>query len=160
MFVDGSQCLKDFATTATRQSFPQPELRRILVAAPPSSRESAGGYGAMSRTRLWSFGGQSRKPANVAIHTGTADDGNQPSLCAATKKGDVSTKVGQSSLHWSRHNASIATTSCPQYCFTVTPLRHRLDCSVFCDRSLQCEHRFATVFLEQRCTVCKTRSFF
>ena len=83
-----------------------------------------------------------QKPANVGIHTGTADDGNQPSLCAATKKGDVSTKVGQSSLHWSRHNASIATTSCPQYCFTVTPLRHRLDCSVFCDRSLQCEHRW------------------
>ena len=57
-------------------------------------------------------------------------------------------------------DASIATTSCPQCCFMVTPLRHRLDCSVFCDRSLQCEHRFATVFLEQRCTVCKTRSFF
>ena len=31
----------------------QPELRRVLV--PPSRRESAGGYGAISRTPLWSF---------------------------------------------------------------------------------------------------------
>ena len=131
MFVDGASVRKASTTTATRQSFPQPELRRILVAAPPSRRESAGGHGDISRTPLWSFGGQSRKPANVGIHTGTADDGNQPSLYAATRKADVSTKVGQSSLHWSRHNASTATTSCPQYCFIVTPLRHRLDCSVF-----------------------------
>ena len=60
-----------------------------------------------------------------------ADDGHQPSLSAAARKADVSTKVGQSSLHWPRHIASIATTSCPQYCFMVTPLRHRLDCAVF-----------------------------
>ena len=74
------------------------------------------------------------------------DDGNQPSLCAATSKADVSTNVGQSSLHWSRTIASTATTSCPQCCFMVPPLRHRLDSSVFCDRSLQCKHRIATVF--------------
>ena len=55
---------------------------------------------------------------------------------------------------------ALRATSCPQYCFMVTPLRHRLDCSVFCDRSLQCEHRFATVFLEQRCTVCKNSILF
>ena len=48
-----------------------PELRRILVAVPPSRRESAGGYGAISRAPLWSFGGQGRKPANVGIHTKT-----------------------------------------------------------------------------------------
>ena len=53
-----------------------------------------------------------------------ADDGNRPSLCAATRKADVSTKFGQSSLHWSRHTAGTATTSCPQYCFMVMPHRH------------------------------------
>ena len=41
-----------------------------------------------------------------------ADDGNLPSLCAATRKTDVSTKVGQSELHWSRRTAIIATASC------------------------------------------------
>ena len=49
-----------------------------------------------------------------------ADDGNQPSLCAAIRKANVSTKVGQSSVHWSRHIASTATASCPRYCFMVT----------------------------------------
>ena len=88
-----------------------------------------------------------------------ANDGYHPGLCAATRKADVSTKVGQSSLHWSKHIANTATTFCPRCCFLVTPLRHRLDCSVFCDRSLQCKHRFATVFPEQKCTVCKTRFF-
>ena len=34
-----------------------------------SRRELAGGCGAMPRTPLWSFGGQGRKPANVAVHT-------------------------------------------------------------------------------------------
>ena len=80
-----------------------------------------------------------------------AEDENQPSLCAATRKADVSTKVGQSSLQWSRHIASTATTSCPRYCFMVTPLRHRLDCSVFCDRSLQCKHLLEIIDL------CKAR---
>ena len=51
--------------------FAQPELHRQLVAVPPSRSESAGGYGALSRTPLWSFRGQSRKPANVGIHTKT-----------------------------------------------------------------------------------------
>ena len=54
------------ATTATGQTFAQPQLRRVLVAVPP-----AGGYGAMSRTALWSFGGQGRKSANVGVHTET-----------------------------------------------------------------------------------------
>ena len=38
--------------------------------------------------------------------------------------------------------------------------RHRLDCFVFCDRSLQRKHRFATALLEQRFSVRKPRSFF
>ena len=160
MSMGGSGVREASAMTATRKSFAQPELRRIRVVVPPSRRESAGGYGAISRTPLQSFGGESRKPANFGIRTRNAGDGNQPSLCAATRKADVSIKVGQSSLHWSRHIASTATTACPRYCFMVTPLRHRLDCSVFCDRSLQCKHRFATVFPERRCTVCKTRTFF
>ena len=89
-----------------------------------------------------------------------ADDGSQPSLCAATREADVSTKVGQGSLCWSRHTASTATTSCPRFCFMATSHRHRLDCFVFCDRSFQRKHRFATVFLGQRYSVRKTRSFF
>ena len=75
-----------------------------------------------------------------------ADDGNQPNLCAATRK---SRRVNQSSLNWSRHTASTATTSCPRYCFMAMPHRHRLDCFVFCDRSLQRKHRFATFFLTE-----------
>ena len=75
-----------------------------------------------------------------------ADDGHQPSLCAATRKADVSTKVGQRSRHWSRHTASTSTTSCPRFCFMAMLHRHRLDCFVFCDPSLQRKHRFATVF--------------
>ena len=59
------------ATTATGQAFAQPELRRVLVAVPPSRRKPAGGYGTISRTPLWSFGGQGRKPANVGVHTET-----------------------------------------------------------------------------------------
>ena len=111
MFMDGASVREASTTTATRQAIVQPEFRRILVAVPLSGRESAGGDGAKSMTPLWSI----RKPAN-------ADDGNQPSLCVATRKVDVSTKVGQSSLHWSRHIASTATKSCLQYCFMVTPL--------------------------------------
>ena len=71
MPVDGAGFREASATTVMRQAFAQPELRRILVAVPPSRRESAGGYGATSRTPLWSFCGQSRKPANVGIHTTT-----------------------------------------------------------------------------------------
>ena len=72
-----------------------------------------------------------------------ANDGYHPCLCAATRKADVSTKVGQSPLRCSWLIVSTATTFCPRYCFMVTPTRHRLDCSVFCDRSLQCKHRVA-----------------
>ena len=109
MSMGGSGVREASAMTATRKSFAQPELRRIRVVVPPSRRESAGGYGAISRTPLQSFGGESRKPANFGIRTRNAGDGNQPSLCAATRKADVSIKVGQSSLHWSRHIASTAT---------------------------------------------------
>ena len=44
--------------------------------------------------------------------------------------------IGPSTLR-----ACIATTSCPRYCFMVTPLRHRLDCFVFCDQPLSRESR-------------------
>ena len=80
------------ATTATRQALTQPELCRILVALPPSRHLSAGGYGAEARKPLWSFGGQSRKPANVGSSYKNANDGSEPSLCAAPRKADVSTK--------------------------------------------------------------------
>ena len=71
MSVDGASVREASTTTATRQAFPQPESRRTLVAFPPSRRESADGYVSISRTPLWSFGGQRRKPANVGIHTKT-----------------------------------------------------------------------------------------
>ena len=145
--ISDEACVREAsATTATRQALAQPELRRVLVAVPPSRRESAGGCGTMRRTPLWSFGGQSRKLANVGIHTKNAYDGSRPNLYAATRKADVSTKVSQSSLHWSRHTANISTTSCPRFYFVA--MLHRLDCSVFCERCLECKHRFATVFLE------------
>ena len=117
-----------------------------FVALPPSRRKPAGGYGTISWTPLWSFGGQDRKPCERLIPDKNADDGNQPSLCAVTRKADVSAKVSQSSVHWSGHTASTATTSCPRFCFLVTPLRHHLDCSVFCDRSFQCRHRLKNGF--------------
>ena len=50
----------------------------------------------------WSFGGHGRKPANVGIH-------------AKTRTMEV-----RASLHWSRHIASTATTSCLQYCLSDT----------------------------------------
>ena len=48
---------------------------------------------------------RAENPANGGVHTNNVDDGNQPSLYAAARKADVSTKVGQSSRHWSRHTA-------------------------------------------------------
>ena len=71
MSMDGASIRKASATTAIRQASAQPELRKTPVAVPPSRREFAGGYGAISRTPLWSFGGQSRKPSNLGIHTKT-----------------------------------------------------------------------------------------
>ena len=159
MFTDGAGVRKASTTTATRQDFAQPELHRKLVSVPPRRRESAGGHGAISRTTLWSFNGQIRKPANVGLHTKTRTMENSQ-VCAVMRKADVSTKVGQNSLHSSKHTAKTETTSCPQCCFKVTPLRHRLDCSVFCHRSLQYKHQSAAVVPDQRCTVCKTRSIF
>ena len=55
----------------------------------------------------------------------------RPSQYDATRKADVSTRLGLRLLHWSRHIARSAKTSCPRYCFKVTPLRHRLDCFTF-----------------------------
>ena len=71
MFMDGTSVREASTTTVTRQVFAQPELRRMLAAVPLSRREPAGGYGAISRPRHWSFGGQGRKPANVGVHTKT-----------------------------------------------------------------------------------------
>ena len=75
-------------------------------------------------------------------------------------------KSGRVNQSWSElaplvhHPESIATKSCPRYCFAVTPLRHRLGCFVFCEQSLQRKHRIATVFITERYTVRQTRSFF
>ena len=146
MFLDGA-----YVRQAQRR---QPKDKLLLnlnyaeyfVALPPSRRKPAGGYGTISWTPLWSFSGQDRKPCERLIPDKNADDGNQPSLCAVTRKADVSAKVSQSSVHWSGHTASTATTSCPRFCFLVTPLRHHLDCSVFCGRSFQCRHRLKNGF--------------
>ena len=51
--------------------FERLQRRRTLVAVPPSRSESAGGHGAMSRPPPWSFGGQSRKFADVGVHKKT-----------------------------------------------------------------------------------------
>ena len=47
MSMDEACVREASATTATRQALAQPELRRVLVAVPPSRRESAGGCGTM-----------------------------------------------------------------------------------------------------------------
>ena len=92
------------ATTTTGQALAQPELRRVFAAVPPSRREPASRRGTISRPPHWSFGGQGRKPANIGIQT-------------KTRTMDV-----RASLHWSRHIASTATTSCLQYCLSDTAL--------------------------------------
>ena len=72
MPTDGTSVREASATTTTGQAVAEPELRRALVAVPPSSRKPAGGHGAISRSPLRSFfGGQGRKPANVGVHTKT-----------------------------------------------------------------------------------------
>ena len=149
MSMDGASVRKASATTTTGQAVARLELRRVLVAVPSSRRKPAGGYGDISRPPLLELRWTGPKTCERWSPYKNADDGSQPSLCAATRKADVSTKVGQSPLHWSRHTASTATTACPRFCFMVMPHRHHLDCFVFCDRSLQRKHRFTTVFLEQ-----------
>ena len=112
----------------------------------PSRRELAGGCGAMPRTPLWSFGGQGRKPAKVAVHTKNADDGNQPSVRRCVKSG----RVNQS---WSEL-APLVHAHC-EHCNNLLPsvlLRGHASPTPprLLDRSLQRKHRFAS----------KTRFFF
>ena len=125
MSMDGAGVREASTTTATRQAFAQPELRRILVAVPPSRSESAGGHGATTGRQLCSFGGQPKTCERWSPYI-NADDGSKPSLCTAMTKADVSTKVGQSSRRWSGHTASTPTTSCPRYCFMASPSPPRL----------------------------------
>ena len=87
-----------------------------------------------------------------------ADDGSGPSRYDATKRVDVSTRLVQSLLHWFRHIASSATTSCYRCYFMVTPLRHRSVCFSFSPHSFQ--PNLQPFSLEREYTVCKIRSLF
>ena len=75
-----------------------------------------------------------------------------------TKRADVSTRPGQSSLHWSTRTASTATPALG--IASCSRLRHRLNCFASSAGSSKPKHRLATFFLEPRCTVCETRSFY
>ena len=72
-----------------------------------------------------------------------ADGGGRPNLYDATKRADVSTKAGQSSLHWSRRIASIATTLLPSVLLhghdsLAPPRLLRLSCFFFSALALIC----------------------
>ena len=159
MFMDGTSVREASTTTATRQAFAQPELRRILAADPLSRREPAGGYGAISRPRHWSFGRRGRKLANVGVHTKTRTVEISHVCTPLREKRTCQPKLvrarssGRGTLRALQQPPALGIASWSRLTDTV-------DCFVFCDRSLPRKHRFATVFLEQVYTMRKTQSFF